>query len=163
MPEGLNDPRPGDRIKILLNYRKGWHTDYGSLSRDGLWYIANGSGGDMSNKLIMAKVREPGTVLQIAFQNTSRNSWTNNTVIRFSPDYAKLTWVSDIWGYNAVCITYTRRPEPLIDSQLGGAARAFSCAGNHTESQGMWLRKLWALTSTVVLMGARLFHLTASQ
>ena len=110
-PEGLTDPDPGDRIKIMLNYQQGWHTDYGHLSSDRLWYIANGSAGDMKNQLVMASATEPGSVLRIAFQNTSRNSWYNNTVIRSSPDYTKLTWVSDIWGYNAVCVAYTRRPE----------------------------------------------------
>ena len=111
-PQGLNDWQAGEKVKILLNYRKGWHTDYGHLSRDRLWYIANGTAGDMANKLIMASTRDPGAVLQIAFQNTSRNDWGNNTVIKSSPDYTKLTWVSNIWGYDAVCVAFTRRPEP---------------------------------------------------
>ena len=121
-PEGLTDWDPGDRVRILLNYRSGWHTDYGHLSGDGLWYVANGSGGDLANQLVMASVTDPGTVLQIAAQNTSRNDWTNNTVVRSSPDYTKLAWVSDLWGYNAVCVATTRRPPPPRD--LAGTREA---------------------------------------
>ena len=123
-PEGLTDWNPADRTRILLNYRQGWHTDYGHLASDGLWYIANGSGGDMANQLIMASTQDPGTVLQIAFQNTSRNDWANNTVVRSSPDYTKLAWVSNLWGYDAVCVAYTRRPPPprdLVEKREGDA------------------------------------------
>ncbi|MHC4716203.1 MAG: fibronectin type III domain-containing protein, partial [Planctomycetota bacterium] len=111
-PEGVVGSAAGDQVRILLNYRSGWHTDYGHLSRNRLWYVANGGGGDMAGRIVMAGTRDPGAVLQVALQNTSRNSWANNTVVKSSPDYTKLVWTSDIWGYNAVCAAYTRRPAP---------------------------------------------------
>ena len=123
-PVGMSDPSPGDEVKIFLNYRSGWHTDYGHVASDRQWYIANGTAGDMANQLIMAATSDPGTVLQVAHQNTSRDNWGNNTVIRSSPDYTKLTWVSNIWGYDAVCVAYTRRPEPpygFSGTRQGGA------------------------------------------
>jgi len=114
-PVGNIDPAPGDKVKIFLNFRSGWHTDYGHLSGDRRRYVANGTAGDMTNQLIMTETGDPGAVKQVAFQNTSRNNWGNNTVIRSSTDTTKLTWVSNIWGYDAVCMTFTRRPEPVYN------------------------------------------------
>ena len=114
-PEGISHGKPGDEAKVLLNYRQGWSTDYGLLSSDRSWYAANGWEGDMHGKLILANVNEPGTVFHVAQQNTSRDDWYNNTVVRASPDCTKLAWTSDLWGYNAVCVTYTRQIEPPTD------------------------------------------------
>jgi hypothetical protein len=111
-PVGLNDWKAGDQVKVLLNYRKGWATDYGHLSRDRAWYTANGVAGDMLGQIVTAATRDPGTVLRLAYLNTSRNDWTNNNVVKSSPDYTKVAWVSDLWGYNAACIAWTRQPEP---------------------------------------------------
>lgn len=121
-PEGETGGTPGDAVKILLNYQDGWNTDYGHLSGDRRWYVANGWGGDMHGKAILCNVQEPGTVFQVAQQNTSRNDWANNTGVRSSPDCTKLAWTSDLWGYNAVCLAYTQQPPPPKDLKAEGVS-----------------------------------------
>ena len=111
-PEGFAGSIAGDRVRIVLNYRDGWHTDYGHLTEDRLWYIVNGTGEPMRDRIVMAMTGDPASVMQIAQINTSRNSWSNNPVVKSSPDHTKVVWTSDLWGYNAICVAYTRRPAP---------------------------------------------------
>jgi hypothetical protein len=111
--------RPGDGLKVIVNYKEPLSTDYGSSFDDRWWKVCGADhysaapGTEGRNQHMLIDHEDCATIMRLNGFNLSKNAWPTRPYSYASPDAGtKIAYCSDQLGDGDAHYVVARRPDP---------------------------------------------------